>query len=155
VIGTDGLFLSRSEHLCSASRLLLVVGSLARRLCGFGQSVLELRFLARMADLENSSYLSGTTKLPANNSASFPFRFLAEACPRFAPRDNFSRCPECNRVLFLVKLKLALPILMRDRCSHETYTNKAFTQDELRERYQSRRDAEEQSAAHQVDSPAP
>jgi hypothetical protein len=43
---------------------------------------------------------------------------------------------------------------MRDRCSHETYTNKAFTQDELRERYQSRRDAEEQSAAHQVDSRA-
>jgi hypothetical protein len=50
---------------------------------------------------------------------------------------------ESDRDLFLVNLKLALLILMRDRCSHETYTNKPYTAEQLREMYQDRREDQE------------
>jgi hypothetical protein len=48
-----------------------------------------------------------------------------------------------NRDLFFVNLKLALLTLMRDRCTHEMYGNKLYTEDQLRDLYQDRRDAEE------------
>jgi hypothetical protein len=40
-----------------------------------------------------------------------------------------------KRDQFVVNLKLALITLMRDRISHEPYTNRPLTEAELRERY--------------------
>jgi Putative transposase len=48
-----------------------------------------------------------------------------------------------DRDKFLVNLKLALLVLMRDRCSHEMYTNNAFAEDQLHEKFQQMREAEE------------
>jgi hypothetical protein len=59
---------------------------------------------------------------------------------------------DSNRDRFIVNLKLALLILMRDRCSHETYTNQPFTQEQLREKFQQRRDAEERRESQAGDA---
>ncbi len=48
-----------------------------------------------------------------------------------------------KRIQFVVNLKLGLITLMRDRLSHETHTNQPLTDEELREKYQNRREAEE------------
>jgi hypothetical protein len=63
---------------------------------------------------------------------------------RYGPDSNNAIEPiKSNRDLFLVNLKLALLFLMRDRCSHEMYTNKPYPEDQLREMYQAAREAEE------------
>lgn len=48
-----------------------------------------------------------------------------------------------KKIQFVVNLKLGLIVLMRDRLSHETYTNQPLTAEELHEKYVARREAEE------------
>ncbi len=50
-----------------------------------------------------------------------------------------------KRDQFTVNLKLALILLMRDRLSHETYTNSPFTEEQLRQKYQKQREQEERA----------
>lgn len=48
-----------------------------------------------------------------------------------------------KKTQFVVNLKLGLIVLMRDRVSHESHTNQPFTEEELREKFQNRREAED------------
>ena len=62
----------------------------------------------------------------------------------YGPDTDISIEPIKNkRDQFIINLKLALIMLMRDRLSHETHTNLPFTEEQLREKYQEWREREE------------
>jgi DNA-binding MltR family transcriptional regulator len=66
----------------------------------------------------------------------------------FGPDSNVAIEPiNSKREQFIVNLKLALIILMRDRISHHTYTNRPRSAAELLELYPNRYSAEEQPPA--------
>ena len=66
----------------------------------------------------------------------------------FGPDSNIAIEPiNSKREQFIVNLKLALIILMRDRISHHPYTNRPRSDDELLEQYPNRYSAEEQPPA--------
>jgi hypothetical protein len=63
----------------------------------------------------------------------------------FGPDSNVAIEPaNSKREQFIVNLKLALIILMRDRISHHPYTNRPRSEEELLQQYPNRYSAEEQ-----------
>jgi len=63
----------------------------------------------------------------------------------FGPDSNVAIEPvNSKREQFIVDLKLALIILMRDRISHHPYTNRPRSEDELLQQFPNRYSAEEQ-----------
>lgn len=64
----------------------------------------------------------------------------------YGPDSKHAIEPIINkRTQFVVNLKLGLIVLMRDRLSHETYTNQPLTEEQLHEKYGERRETEEQA----------
>lgn len=78
------------------------------------------------------------------NKTHYPHRFYGpDTAVPIEPIRN-------KRDQFVVNLRLALIMLMRDRFSHEAHTNLPFTDEQLKEKYQERREREDREASERT-----